>query len=174
MRLEVRLLVLRDHRRLLVLGELLGAVVLVLDVVGELLLEVRDHLVDGGDDLTVKASSPRSCVLLVFRTLWGSFSALAAVQFSRIKPIFTNVLLERFPEILPIFHGSSSEILVVRKYKKNDDLGEGVEAGARGERKELRAAGLLRRGLEHRHGLPARPLALVQDGVHLQADGQGC
>ena len=51
MRLEVRLLVLRDHRRLLVLGELLGAVVLVLDVVGELLLEVRDHLVDGGDDL---------------------------------------------------------------------------------------------------------------------------
>ena len=171
MRLEVRLLVLRDHRRLLVLGELLGAVVLVLDVVGELLLEVRDHLVDGGDDLTLKASSPRSCVLLVFRTLWGSFSALAAVQFS---PIFTNVLLERFPEILPIFHGSSSEILGVRKYKKKDDLGEGVEAGARGERKELRAAGLLRRGLEHRHGLPARPLALVQDGVHLQADEQGC
>ena len=60
------------------------------------------------------------------------------------------------------------------KIQKNDDLGEGVEAGARGERKELRAAGLLRRGLEHRHGLPARPLALVQDGVHLQADEQGC
>merc|ERR1719327_837397 len=95
-RLEVGLLVLRDHGGLLVLRELLRAVVLVLDVVGELLLEISDHLVDGGDD-----------------------------------------------------------------------LGESVEAGARRQREELRAASLLRRRLEHRNGLLARLLVHVQDGVHL-------